>query len=42
MKHNAHFMAWLESLRDEAKRDETTMSRTIEIIGIMSKYTQHQ
>lgn len=34
MKHNEHFMAWLNSLRNEALKPETTMTRTIEILKI--------
>lgn len=42
MKHNEHFMAWLNSLRNEALKPETTMSRTLEIFKTIGKYTAYQ
>ncbi|MGB3255897.1 hypothetical protein [Buttiauxella gaviniae] len=42
MKHNEHFMSWLSSLRNEAVKPETTMTRTIEIFGIIGKYSTCQ
>ncbi|MDU9141264.1 hypothetical protein RW675_11960 [Klebsiella aerogenes] len=42
MKHNEHFMAWLKSMRDEANRPETTMTRIVEIFSCISKYATCQ
>lgn len=42
MKHNEHFMAWLNSLRNEALKPETTMARTIEIFKTIGQYTTFQ
>jgi hypothetical protein len=42
MKHNEHFMAWLNSLRNEAMKPETTMTRTIEIFKTIGQYATFQ
>lgn len=39
MKHNEHFMAWLNSLRNEALKPETTITRTIEILKTIGQYS---
>ena len=42
MKHNEHFMSYLASLRDEAQRPETSMTRIIEIFKTIAVYSQYQ
>ncbi len=39
MKHNEHVMAWLTSLRDEASRPECGLGRSVQIIGILVRYS---
>lgn len=42
MKHNEHFISWLDSLRQEAQLPETSMSRIVEIFTVIGKYATCQ